>query len=56
MQQRIKNSPKEKEYLHFCVGKILIGWKREKQIFIVNKMGRRRVKKKLKEKKKDEGI
>ena len=37
MQQRIKNSPKEreKEYSHFWVGKIWSGWKRENQIFIV---------------------
>ena len=37
------------------MGKIWIGWNREKQVFIVNKMGRRRVKKKKKFKK-DEGI
>ena len=51
MQQRIKNSPKERkknrqrEYSPICVGKIYIVWKKEKQIFYnKKKMGRRRVK------------
>ena len=48
VQQRIKNSERERErereYSLICVGKIQREWKREKQIFIVKKMERRRVK------------
>ena len=49
VQQRIKNLPKEsqrereREFTFLC-GKIWIEWKREKKIFIVNKIRRRRVK------------
>ena len=43
MQQRIKNSPKERkknrqrEYSPICVGKIYIVWKKEKQRFYSKK-------------------
>ena len=49
VQQRIKNSSKERREIEsilspVCVGTIWIEWKREKQLFIVKKRGRRRVK------------
>ena len=51
MQQSIKILPKERKrerererVFTFLCGEIWIEWEREKKIFIVNKMGRRRVK------------
>ena len=41
---RERERVREREYSPFYVGKIWIEWKREKQIFIINEIGRRRVK------------
>ena len=54
LQERINNRERERErerareYSPFWMGKILIEWKGEYQIFIANEIGKRGVKKKKK--------